>query len=158
MVVYEEVRGEDESERLTPIHAFSKFQDLAHCGSYRADGRLLVAGSEEGTVKVQQSITQQITCFSKVFNCVDRSLLRKFDGHKRAVHVSRFCTSQLRVLSGSDDATVRVWDLSEGKQLSRLDGHRDYVRAADQSPTSIDIWATGEIQIPGFVDVLLRWI
>lgn len=84
-----------------------------------------------------------ILCFWKVFNCSDRSLLRKFDGHKRPVHFSRFCSSNVCVLSGSDDATVRLWDLSESKQIVRLDGHRDYVRAGDQSPTSTNVWATG---------------
>ena len=41
-----------EYDTLTSEKAFSKFKDLAHCGSFRKDGRLLVAGTEEGTVKV----------------------------------------------------------------------------------------------------------
>ena len=73
----------------------------------------------------------------------DRSVLRQLEGHKRAVHVSHFSSSLVHVLSGSDDATVRLWDLSEGKQIARFDGHRDYVRAGIQSPTSCDVWATG---------------
>lgn len=47
VVVYEDGRLESQK-------AISKFQDLAHCGSFRSDGRLLVAGTEEGTVKVQK--------------------------------------------------------------------------------------------------------
>ena len=73
----------------------------------------------------------------------DRSLLRQFEGHKRPVRVTRFCRSQLQVLSGSDDTTVRLWDLSEAKQVCRLDGHLDYVRAGVQSPQAMDLWATG---------------
>lgn len=38
---------------------------------------------------------------------------------------------------------MRYWDLSEGKQILRLDGHRDYVRAGSQHPSSVDSWATG---------------
>jgi WD40 repeat protein len=40
-------------------------------------------------------------------------------------------------------AQVRWWDVSEGKQLLRLDGHQDYIRSAANSPASTDMWATG---------------
>lgn len=131
-------------ENLQSEKALSKFRDLAHCGSFRQDGNLIVAGTEEGTVKVK-FFPQWHTCsmLLQVFNMADRSVLRQFEGHKRAVHVSHFSSSLVHVLSGSDDATVRWWDLSEGKQLARFDGHRDYVRAGMQSPVSQDIWATG---------------
>lgn len=48
------------------------------------------------------------------------------------------------MLSGSDDVTLRWWDISAGKQLLRLTGHQDYVRAAAVSPSSSDTWASGE--------------
>lgn len=52
MVVYDEIQNAGNQECLTQLHVFSKFQDLAHGGNFRQDGRLLVAGTEEGTVKV----------------------------------------------------------------------------------------------------------
>lgn len=59
------------------------------------------------------------------------------------MHVTRFAPNKLHVLSGGDDALVRWWDVSEGKQVVRLAGHGDYVRAAAVNPASHDVWATG---------------
>jgi WD40 repeat protein len=33
------------------------------------------------------------------------------------------------IASGSSDNTVRVWDAATGKELQRLEGHSDWVRA-----------------------------
>ena len=59
------------------------------------------------------------------------------------MHSVSFAHDKLHLLSGGDDATVRLWDIGSGTQLARLDGHGDYVLAIAVSPTSHDIWATG---------------
>lgn len=108
---------------------FSRFKDKAYSGCFRQDGKLLVAGGEDGVVQI--------------FETSSRTVLRQLKEHKRAVHVARFSPDKVHVLSGSDDVTVRWWDLATGEQLSRMDGHTDYVRAGAVNPTSMDIWATG---------------
>jgi hypothetical protein len=35
---------------------FSRFKDKAYCGTFRGDGRLLVAGGEEGIVQVRHPL------------------------------------------------------------------------------------------------------
>ncbi|GLC39732.1 hypothetical protein PLESTM_000933800 [Pleodorina starrii] len=107
----------------------SRFKDIAYSGCFRSDGKLVVAGGQDGIVQV--------------FDANSRSVLRQFKAHKRPTRVARFGEDKLHVLSGSDDVTARWWDVSSGTQVLRLDGHRDYVRAAAASPTSPDTWATG---------------
>ncbi|KAG2433548.1 hypothetical protein HYH02_012665 [Chlamydomonas schloesseri] len=107
----------------------SRFKDIAYSGCFRSDGRLVCAGGQDGVVQV--------------FDANSRSVLRQFKLHKRATRVARFGADKLHVLSGSDDVTVRWWDVSAGSQVLRLDGHRDYVRAAAASPASSDTWLTG---------------
>ncbi|EFJ42814.1 hypothetical protein VOLCADRAFT_66565 [Volvox carteri f. nagariensis] len=107
----------------------SRFKDIAYSGCFRSDGRLVVAGGQDGIVQV--------------FDANSRSVLRQFKAHKRPTRVARFGADKLHILSGSDDVTARWWDLTSGSQVLRLDGHRDYVRAAAASPTSPDMWATG---------------
>lgn len=80
---------------------------------------------------------------SKVFDAGSRSVLRQLKGHARPVHVARFAPDKVHVLSGGDDVTLRWWDIASGKQLLRLVGHEDYVRAAAVSPSSRDTWASG---------------
>lgn len=46
-------------------------------------------------------------------------------------------------MSGSDDATVRLWDLTSQKCLRTFEDAGDYVRAQSQSPTSKHIWLAG---------------
>eukprot|EP00879_Flechtneria_rotunda_P019276 GHRR01020243.1.p1 GENE.GHRR01020243.1~~GHRR01020243.1.p1 ORF type:complete len:421 (+),score=116.30 GHRR01020243.1:737-1999(+) len=108
---------------------FSRFKDIAYSGRFRQDGKLLVAGGQNGVVQV--------------FDANSRSVLRQLKGHQRPVHVTRFAPDKIHVLSGSDDVTLRWWDISVGKQLLRLTGHEDYVRAAAVSPASGDTWASG---------------
>eukprot|EP00775_Hariotina_reticulata_P014922 gene14922-15127_t len=108
---------------------FSRFKDVAFSGRWRPDGRLLVAGGQNGIVQV--------------FDANSRSVLRQLKGHKGPVHVTRFAGDKTHVMSGGDDVTLRWWDISSGKQVLRLTGHSDYVRAAAASPVSSDTWASG---------------
>ena len=48
---------------------FTRFKDAAFGGSFRSDGKLLIAGTDEGHVKL--------------FDVGSKSLLRVFKGHKR---------------------------------------------------------------------------
>ena len=79
----------------------------------------------------------------QVFDTSSRSLLRQLRAHRRPVHAVSFGSDKLHLLSGGDDAAVRLWDITSGVQLCQLQGHSDYVRAAAASPTSADVWATG---------------
>ena len=93
----------------------SRFPDTAYGATFRSDGQLVVAGCENGHVLV--------------FNVSSRAVLRQFKLHKAASHVALFSTNKTQVFSGSDDATLRLWDLASGDQLARMVGHTDYVRA-----------------------------
>eukprot|EP00803_Ostreobium_quekettii_P004855 evm.model.scf_1585.1 EVM.evm.TU.scf_1585.1 scf_1585:22260-29819(-) len=107
----------------------TRFKDKAYSGCYRDDGKLLAAGGEMGVVQV--------------FDTASRTLLRRLEGHSKPVHFTKFATDNVHILSGGDDAAVRWWDISEGAQVLRMDGHRDYIRAGARSPSTMDTWATG---------------
>ncbi|XP_028406892.1 U3 small nucleolar RNA-associated protein 15 homolog [Dendronephthya gigantea] len=107
----------------------SRFKEQAYSGCFRPDGKLLVAGTENG--------------IAKVFDASSRVVLREFTGHTRAVHSTRFSLDGLQVLSTSDDCSVRLWDLSGEKEIFKATEHKDYVRTSDVSSSSNNIWLTG---------------
>ena len=53
------------------LKTLTKFKEQAYSGSFRNDGKLLVAGSAEGRVKL--------------FDVGGKGLLRTFTGHKRLI-------------------------------------------------------------------------
>ncbi|KJE94791.1 U3 small nucleolar RNA-associated protein 15 [Capsaspora owczarzaki ATCC 30864] len=107
----------------------SRFKDVAYCGTFRRDGKLLVAGDESGLVQLLDPNS--------------RSVLRTFAGHQRAVHVTRFATDDNQIMSAGDDAVVRCWDIPAERQVLALTGHTDYIRAGVVSPVASDVWLTG---------------
>ncbi|KAG9272989.1 U3 small nucleolar RNA-associated protein 15 homolog [Astyanax mexicanus] len=112
-----------------PVQSFTRFRDTAYGGSFRGDGKLVVAGSEEGLIRL--------------FDVGGRVALRQFRGHSKAVHVTSFLSDGYRVVSGSDDLSCRMWDVASGTQLSSYTEHTDYVRAGAASRLNPDLYITG---------------
>lgn len=111
------------------LRTFARFKDVAYSGVLRDDGRALAVGGQQGVVQL--------------FDCGSRAVLRKFSAHVAAVRAVRWSGDKLHLASASDDATVRLWDISTGNCVRRHDGHKDYVRALERSPASGEIWASG---------------
>ena len=52
----------------------------------------------------------------------------RLEGHSGAV--SALCVlPDGRLASGSDDGTIRLWDVQRGAETARLEGHSDWVSA-----------------------------
>ncbi|KAJ2722000.1 U3 small nucleolar RNA-associated protein [Coemansia sp. Benny D115] len=109
--------------------SITRFNSLAHSGSFRSDGKLLVAGDDSGLVQV--------------FDGNTRSILRMFKGHQDPVHFVRFMPSRTEVVSGSDDTTVRLWDISSQTAVMTFEDHTDYVRSGCVLNENPHLFATG---------------
>ncbi|KAI8319199.1 WD40 repeat-like protein [Martensiomyces pterosporus] len=107
----------------------TRFSSPAHSGSFRSDGKLLVAGDDSNLVQV--------------FDVGSRAILRTFKGHTDPVHITRFLPNKVHVLSGSDDKTVRVWDIPSQTAVNEFTDHTDYVRSGAVFAENPNLVATG---------------
>ena len=55
-------------------------------------------------------------------------------GHDREVVSVSWSPDGTRLASGSDDKTVRIWEVATGKELSQLTGHQSRVSSVHFSP------------------------
>jgi U3 small nucleolar RNA-associated protein 15 len=113
----------------SPKFTISKFKDIVNCASFRSDGELIVAGSDDGVLSV--------------FETKERRMLRVFKGHEKAIHVAKFSPDRHHIYSGSDDRTVRYWDLPTETQVLSFTEHRDRVKCGTVSAATPDIWVSG---------------
>lgn len=91
------------------------FDDVAHSGEIRRDGRVLVAGGDSGAIQA--------------FDTGSRAILKTWKEHKQPVWVTKWSPAELTtIMSCSDDATVRLWDLPSETSTMTFTGHQDYVR------------------------------
>jgi WD40 repeat protein len=84
------------------------------CVAVSADGKCVVSGSNDRTVKVWDGDTV--------------SARWTLQGHKAPVCAVAVTRDGLRAFSGGFDRTVKVWDAATGKELRTLVGHPDRVQ------------------------------
>jgi WD40 repeat protein len=84
------------------------------------DGRTIVSGSLDGTVKV--------------WDAHDGRLLRSLAGHTHWVTAVALSADGRTIVSGAWDSTVKVWDAHDGRLLRSLEGHTAWVNAVALSP------------------------
>ena len=99
------------------------------------DGALLAAGTGgagNGRKPLVRVFQMQLDRLGNISGG-NKPLPREFQGHTGDITVVRWSKSGLQVLSGSDDRTVRLWNLAHGTEsMITLEGHNDYVRCAEQ--------------------------
>jgi len=108
---------------------FTRFKDASYGASFRSDGKLLIAGCDEGHMKL--------------FDVASKSLLRIFKGHKSPVHRCKFTADNVHVVSFSDDKSVALWDIPSETEIVKFSEHTDYIRAGCVSNISSDLFLSG---------------
>lgn len=113
------------------VRTITRFDETARAADIRPDGRVVVAADDSGTVQV--------------FDTTSRSILRTWKGiHRQPVWAARFAPADpTTLLTGSDDRSVRLWDLASGMPTRTWAGHGDYVRAAAFMPGGGGIGGSG---------------
>jgi len=76
-------------------------------------------------------------------------LLRIFKGHSDLVLSVAFSSDGKYILSGSDDKTLKLWDIETGREIRTFKGHLNYVRAVAFDPD-------GKYAISGSFDDTVR--
>lgn len=111
------------------VKNLARFDGSAYGGTFRKDGRLLVAGEENGLVKL--------------FDISSKNVLRLFRSHTAAVHRTAFTADSTHIASFSDDKSVKLWDIPGEKVIQTFAEHDDYIRAGCTSPVSPNIFVSG---------------
>jgi WD40 repeat protein len=79
------------------------------------------------------------------------AILRRFEGHTNGVNSVAFSPDGKTALSGSDDASLILWDVASGEMLRRFEGHTEGVTRVAFSPD-------GETALSGSYDnSLILW-
>ncbi|KIM24767.1 hypothetical protein M408DRAFT_45879, partial [Serendipita vermifera MAFF 305830] len=90
--------------------------------SFSPDGRRIVSGSLDDTIRVWNSETGE-------------TILGPLMGHGGPVYSASFSPDGKRIVSGSGDHTLRVWDAETGQMvLGPLQGHNNCIWSASFSP------------------------
>ena len=75
-----------------------------HCASFSHDGKLIVTGGEDKTVKV--------------WNASDGKLLRTLEGYEYAATTAYFSDDDQRILTADKYGKVKIWETTDGQLLA----------------------------------------
>ncbi|ETO16731.1 hypothetical protein RFI_20608 [Reticulomyxa filosa] len=95
---------------------------------------------------------------------LNRELLKVFEGHSKLVNGAQILLDNSMIISWSDDATIRIWDIESGKELKNFDKHSggvnrvhliryDSQMASCSRDGTIRIWNTSNERVANKIDV-----
>jgi len=94
--------------------------DEVHGMAVSPDGKRIVSGSVDKTVKVWDAATG--------------AELMTLRGHEGGINSVAFSQDGKHIVSGSEDKTIKIWDAATGAEVMTLRGHSDEVRGVAFGP------------------------
>jgi WD40 repeat protein len=117
------------------LQTFTGHQQAVLCLAFAADGRTVISGSRDQSVKL--------------WDIQSGKELHTFAGHRGAVTALAVAPDGDSVFSGSDDHTIKQWDLLTGRELYTFDVQNAAVTALAVAPD-------GKMLVSGGADGSLR--
>jgi WD40 repeat protein len=107
------------------IAVLSGHTQETNCLTFSSDGKSLISGSDDKTVKLWDMQTGGV--------------VKTFYGHTKPVWSIAISVDYTRIVSGSSDYTVHLWDIQTGKPLSTIkqEGTVTYVSFSPINPQHI---------------------
>ncbi|NES89773.1 MULTISPECIES: serine/threonine-protein kinase [Okeania] len=128
------------------INTFSGHSDRIFSVAISSDGQNVVSGSADETIQVWD-----LRFFSKVENDIIliSNLKNTLTGHSNEVWSVAISPDGQTIVSGSEDKTIKIWDLATGSLKNTLTGHTWVV-------TSIAISSDGQTIVSGSDDKTIK--
>jgi WD40 repeat protein len=116
-------------------------QNGACCGALSSDGRRIITGGEDSTIKI--------------WDVQSGAEIMTLRGHEdedwNCIQSVAFSPDDKKIVSGSGDETIKLWDAQSGNVMATLRGHQDWVNSVAFSPdgkrivsgsddTNIKVW------------------
>eukprot|EP01104_Vermistella_antarctica_P004159 TRINITY_DN14666_c0_g1_i1.p1 TRINITY_DN14666_c0_g1~~TRINITY_DN14666_c0_g1_i1.p1 ORF type:complete len:421 (+),score=71.71 TRINITY_DN14666_c0_g1_i1:28-1290(+) len=116
----------------TCMHVFAGHGDAVRCGQFTPDGRKVVSGSDDETVKIWNPKSGLCT-----------TTLDAHNFHKAGVTTVACSSDNQTLLSGAQDGTVCLSNVTNGKLLNKFSGHPTSVESGAFSARTYNLAATG---------------
>lgn len=117
------------------LHSFTGHSHIVRSLAVSADGKILVSGSRDKTIKIWHLETGE--------------LMHTLKGHRDGVYAIALSPHGQILASGSVDKTIKLWHLETGELLGTFIGHTNTV-------TALAFTASGEILVSGSLDKTIK--
>ncbi|MEB3178682.1 MAG: serine/threonine-protein kinase [Nostocaceae cyanobacterium] len=71
------------------------------------------------------------------------SAFKTLAGHSNGVNVLIFSADSKKLISGSADKTIKIWDVTTGKEIRTLEGHKGFINTLVITPDGSKLFSAG---------------
>jgi WD40 repeat protein len=123
-----------EGEETHLLHSLSAHSHIVTCLCLSNDGKILVSGSRDHSIKVWN---------------LNGKLLQSFKGHTSGVCAIALSPDGKIIASGSADKTIKLWHLESGELIATFIGHTNTV-------TGLAFTPSGEVLVSASLDKTIK--
>ncbi|MGB5962140.1 MAG: WD40 repeat domain-containing protein, partial [Coleofasciculaceae cyanobacterium] len=116
------------------IRTFNKHSGSIYSLCLSLDGQTLISGSRDTTLKIWHLHNIDTYKSNSINRLIGDGLIDTLTGHSASINAVTITPNGQIIASGSEDNTLKLWDLNSGECLATLVGHEAGVRTVAISP------------------------